>query len=54
MDAKTGNADLNFMTWLEKQINLPHFKTSKKGEAYSINKLYNGFEEGYPSTICLS
>ena len=47
MDAKTGNADLNFMTWLERQINLPHVKTDKKGKAFTISQLYNSFEEGY-------
>ena len=47
MDAKTGNADTNFMVWLERQINLPHVKTEKKGRAFTISQIYNSFEEGY-------
>jgi hypothetical protein len=47
MDASTGNADLNFMTWLEKEINLPNFKVAPRSEAMTISQIYNNFEEGY-------
>lgn len=47
MDAKTGNADRNFMVWLEKTVNLPQMTIATRSEAMTVSQIYNDFEEGF-------